>query len=312
MNMKEIPTLIASMIVAIVVVSAVLVPIVVNAMEESQPITEYNIGTKQTYREVRPGDVFKLTSTYDAETNKKTDVWTLNGNTVLNANQSDISWNLGIVSDAMWIEVFSSGNSSSGNWRTLDSVANHYVGSSANQPNIEWVFTFTSTTIDWTYSGTSPETPAVQSLPYSWAYVPCSIEEGGYMASSQTADVTSIVKDMDDIIMCGSYVSGELDTGYYYYKGTTYVGTSGYTGENTTELTLKDGTYDLYVADPSFTVTDGTTTEKFDPYKILVPYEVHGHADSGVVHTLLGILPVFVAIGLLLGVGAWIFISRRT
>lgn len=296
---NKIMTVLIGLFVCVLMVGSVLVPIVESSQETVEPITEYNIGTKQTYREVRPGDVFKLTSTYDAETSKKTDVWTLNGNTVLNANQSAISWNLGIVSDAMWIEVFSSGNSASGNWRTLDSVANHYVGSSATDPNIEWVFTFTSTTIDWTYSGNTLETPAVQSLPYSWAYVPCSIEEGGYMASSQTADVTSIVKDMDDIIMCGSYTSGELDTGYYYYKGTTYVGTSGYTGENTTELTLKDGTYDLYVADPSFTVTDGTTTEKFDPYKILVPYEVHGHADSGTTISLLGVIPVIVIIALL-------------
>lgn len=296
---NKIMTVLIGLFVCVLMVGSVLVPIVESSQETVEPITEYNIGTKQTYREVRPGDVFKLTSTYDAETSKKTDVWTLNGDTVLNANQSDISWNLGIVSDAMWIEVFSSGNTSSGNWRTLDSVANHYVGANATYPNVEWVFTFTSTTIDWTYSGTSPETPAVQSLPYSWAYVPCSIEEGGYMASSQTANVTSIVKDMDDIIMCGSYTSGELDTGYYYYKGTTYVGTSGYTGENTTELTLKDGTYDLYVADPSFTVTDGATTEKFDPYKILVPYEVHGHADSGTTISLLGVIPVIVIIALL-------------
>lgn len=297
--------------VGLIMVGLVLVPIVSSAQEVMEPITEYNIGTKQTYREVRSGDVFKLTSTYDTVAGKKTDVWTLNGETVLNPNQNEISWNLGVVSDAMWIEVFTSGNSASGNWRTLDSVNTHYFGSSATYPNVEWIITFTPTTIDWTYAdGDNLSTPTVQSLPYTWAYVPCSIEEGGYMASSQTANVTSIVKDMSDIIMCGSYTSGELDTGYYYYKGTTYVGTSGYTGENTTVLTLKDGTYDLYVADASFTVTDGTTTEKFDPYRILVPYEVKGHADHGAALDLIGIAPLLVLVVLVLGAVAIIFRNR--
>lgn len=299
-KMTKIIGVVLGIVVGVLVIGSVLVPIVESSSEVVEPITEYNIGTKQTYREVRPGDVFKLTSTYDSGTGKKTDVWTLNGESILNSNQNDISWNLGIVSDAMWIEVFTSGNSASGNWRTLDTVNTHYFGSNATYPNVEWIVTFTPTTIDWTYSGDAVSTPAVQSLPYTWAYVPCSIEEGGYMASSQTANVTSIVKDMDDIIMCGSYTSGELDTGYYYYKGTTYVGTSGYTGENTTELTLKDGTYDLYVADASFTVTDGTTTEQFDPYRILVPYEVHGHADSGAAISLLELLPFLVIVSVLL------------
>lgn len=311
MDVKNLVLAVVGMVLAAVMIGGALLPAVDGAIKTSDPITEYNIGTKQTYREVRPGDVFKLTSTYDSGTGKKTDVWTLNGESVLNADQSNISWNLGLASDAMWIEVFTSDNSASGNWRTLDSVGPHYFGASATNPNVEWAITFAPTTIDWTYSAAQVgDTPATNSLPYTWAYVPCSIEEGGYMASSQTANVTSIVKDMNDIIMCGSYTSGELDTGYYYYKGTTYVGTTGYTGENTTELTLKDGTYDLYVADTSFTVTDGTTTEKFDPYRILVPYEVHGYADSGVNQSLIGVIPLVAIAGLVMA-GIYVFISRK-
>lgn len=305
MNMKEIPTLIASMIVAIVVVSAVLVPVVVNAMEVSEPITEYNIGTGQTYREAKSGDIFQLTSVYDADTGKKTDTWTLNGEEVMNSNA--FAWNVGIVSDVMWIEVLNSANSSSAifyEFNAENPMYKNYVGANASVPNAVYTWEFTDNKISYSDGNTTAE------YDYSWAYVPCSIEDGGYMASSLTADVTSLVNNVDDIILCGTYTTGELDTGYYYYKGDSWVTSTDYTGENTTELTLKDGTYDLYYADISFTVSDGTTTESFEPYRALVPYEVHGYADSGTIHTFLMILPILAVIGMLLGIVSLMYFRR--
>lgn len=295
---NKIMTVLIGLFVCVLMVGSVLVPIVESSQETIEPITEYNIGTGQTYREAKSGDIFQLTSVYDADTGKKTDTWTLNGEEVMNSNT--FAWNVGIVSNVMWIEVFNSANSSSAifyEFNAENPLYKNYVGAGENFPNAVFTWEFTDNKIS--YSNGNTMLPYTAEYDYSWAYVPCSIEDGGYMASSLTADVTSLVNNVDDIILCGTYTTGELDTGYYYYKGDSCVTSTDYTGENTTELTLKDGTYDLYYADISFTVSDGTTIESFEPFRALVPYEVHGHADSGTTISLLGVIPVIVIIALL-------------
>lgn len=291
---NKVIAVIIGLFVGITMIGSVLVPIVESSQATIEPITEYNVGTGQTYREAKAGDIFQLTSVYNTDTGKKIDTWTLNGEEVMNSNT--FAWNVGIVSNVMWIEVLNSANSSSAifyEFNAENPMYKNYVGANASVPNAVYTWEFTDNKISYSGGNTTSE------YSYSWAYVPCSIEDGGYMASSLTADVTSIVNNVDDIILCGTYTTGELDTGYYYYKGDSWVTSTDYTGENTTELTLKDGTNDLYYADISFTVSDGTTTESFEPYRALVPYEVHGHADSGATISLLGVIPVMVIIALL-------------
>jgi hypothetical protein len=57
-------------------------------------------------------------------------------------------------------------------------------------------------------------------------------------------------------------------------------------------------------------MSDGADTETFTPYRILVPYEISGHATSGSMYDMLGVIPLLVTIGLILGV-VGVIASRR-
>lgn len=311
MNVNKIVMGAIGIMVAVVMIGGAFLPAVNGALHISEPITEYNIGTKQTYREVKTGDVFQLVSTYDEVTAKKTDVWTLNGETVVNSSSDTFSWNVGIISDSFWINILSSGNASSASWYAIksDGITPTYVGASSSQPNVTWRITVGSDTISWTYNGEGATTTTAP-IPYTWAFVPCSIKDGRYMSSIIADSTIPIVNNIEDIVLCGTYSTGELDTCYYYYKGETYVNISGYTGENTTELTLHNGTYDLYDATIKFAVSNGTTTEEFTPFRALVPYEVNGYSDEGVIHSMISILPIVGVAGLVIA-GVYVFISRK-
>lgn len=299
--MAKIIGVVLSIVVGIFVIGSVLVPIVESSSEVVEPITEYNRGLGHTYREVKAGDVFQLTSVYDADAGKKTDTWTLNGESVINPDiVNRFEWDIGIVSDVMWIEVFASANSSSGifyQFYDVNPFYKNYVGSSASKPNATFTWEFTEDKI--LYSNDVEVLPISKEYDYTWAYVPCAMDEGGYLSSSvTTSDV--ILESPNQYILCGTYSSGDLDANYYYRSGGLTVISDTITGTDKSVAELRSGTYDLYDVNILLEFTDGSITEQFNPYRALVPYEVHGHADSGAAISLLELLPVLAIVSVLL------------
>lgn len=293
---NKVIAVIMGLFVGVLLVGSVLVPIVESSKSTIEPITEYNVGTGQTYREAKAGDVLKFVGTYNDGV--RTYEWTLNDKGVMNASYLD--WEIGLFSDAFWIQIYPESNSSGAMWKTLaDPSTGNYVGANASTPNSEWIITFGESTITWSYVGAGVNTPATAEYDYTWAFVPCVYEDGGYMCSTITDGVLAILNDPKDVVLCGSYTTGEIDTGYTYYKGVAKTYTSGITAEYTPDYELRNGTYDLYDVDIKFTVSDGASTEEFNPYKALVPYKVTGHADNGASINLLGVIPVIVILALL-------------
>lgn len=281
--------------IGVIVLGSVLIPVLEDSERTIIPITEYNIGAGHTYREARSGDVIHLVSTYDSETNSKTDVWTLNDKPVINPN-TDFEWDIFLASDVVWGQVNSQANASSGSFVVMESgTTRSYFGSLSSLPRYELTITFTEDTISWV----SNSAPVSGSASYTWAYVFCSLEDGAYRSSSVDAS-NFIMSDIDDYILCGTYSTGELDTNYWYKDGEFVVFSDGITGNVDTNATLRNGTYDLYDVSATVTVTDASTSETFSPYRALVPYEVHGHADSGAAISLLELLPFMVIVSILL------------
>lgn len=119
---------------------------------------------------------------------------------------------------------------------------------------------------------------------------------------------TAYIKSIKDVLAIGSYTSGENDTMYSVIDGKLTIGNDSYTSSLNYTTTPTSGTTDILTL-TSFTITIGGET--FTPYNVLVPYEVTGHADSGATYSLLGILPILVVIGIILGVLGMLFIRRE-
>lgn len=298
--------------VGLIMIGLVLVPIVSSAQEVMEPITVYNEGMGHTYREAKSGDVLKLESRYDASTQKKTDIWTLNDKVVINDDlTSYFEWDILMMSDVLWAQVNSTANASSGSivlFNQGDGTNRIYYGSSSTVPEMIWTVSFTDDTISWT--ATSGGTLVEEySINYGWCFVPCAIEDGGYRSSSVDASNFKMT-DINDYVLSGSYTTGELDTGYWYKDGVMFTSVTTYSGSTSTTSELIDGTYDIYNVSATVTITDGTTSETFAPYRALVPYEVHGHADHGAALDLVGIAPLLVLVVLVLSAVAIIFRNR--
>lgn len=266
-------------LIGLVMVAGLIIPIVNDAQSHAGERIIYNNDAQMTtYREAVPGDVLSIYRLADY------DVWALNGTRVTGLDlPNTIAWNVAVMSDGLYVEYISHSNASIGSWRPMDeSILNEkfYIGgtiyTAANPLNITFGSeTITVVTINNTYT-----------LPYTWAYVPCNLEDATYMASA-TSTEGGYVHSAEDVTLCGHYSSGDNDTTYYYHNG------EGWNYHNfpmsvDVSLDKVEGTTDIYVA--KSTVDMGGET--FNPYRMLVPYEVVGHADSGAAYTLLGIVPL--------------------
>lgn len=172
--------------------------------------------------------------------------------------------------------------------------------------------TGTATNIDISFNGgrwTYTEGDTTYSGTYSWVFGVDPDGEYVTVAGNRAfyANSSTINKD---VVYCGYYDTGTLDTGYYtYYDGRLV--TTKYDGELTRSVTTVDGTTDIVnVSNTVVTVTDGSTTEEFTPYRCLVKEVAEGHKDSGPMYALMGALPIVVVAGLVMA-GIYVFISRK-
>lgn len=301
MEPKRIIELTVGIVVALVVFSAILMPVISNAQTNNgDPITLTN-DSPVVLREVKPGDVLIGTrSTVDGVTD---DVWTLNGETVVGPTGGADRWNVGIMSDGLYVQINAPANSAMGIRYSMTTATPTVVYMSGGSGSATHSFTFGEDTISVVASTADPV-----EVPYTWAYVMCPYGEGEYCAP--IAGGVGIVKDPNQVILCGAYTSGDLDTMYYYKDGQTYVSNTDYTMTADITTAVHEGTTDIYDATVSVAMTDGTNTETFTPYRILVPYEVTGHADSGAIYDMLGVIPILIIAGLIVGI-VGVAISRR-
>lgn len=284
------------------IILASFVPVVTSTQETiGEPIT-YTNPTFAVYKEVEAGDVLKCTSTFVDGT--RTNVWTLNDQ-VVNPVMGSYAWNPGVLSDGLYIGVFGADNNNLGNYYVMtDSThTQRYLGAATStNPNVEYTITFENGTV----SVIKDASEEIVTAPYTWAYCICPLADGEYC--SAVADGTGYVYANSDVTMCGAYTSGELDTTYYYHNGVNYTG-SDFEMETTINKTLVDGTTDVYTASVSVSMTDGDTSETFVPYRVLVPYEVSGHATKGAMYDIYGLLPLIAGVGLLMS--AVVYFLRR-
>lgn len=301
MNTKLIP-LIMTLVVGIILAGSLLVPVLSDAQKTIGPEVTLTNDSPVVLREVEPGDVLIVTrSTVDGVTD---DVWTLNGEPVVGPTGSADRWNVCIMSDGVYLQANAPANSAIGvryDMTKSTPSANYLSGGGGTA---SYTFTFNEDTIVLT-SGEN----TLSTYGYTWAYVMCPYGEGEYCAP--IAGGVGIVKDPNQVILCGAYTSGDLDTMYYYKNGQTYVSNTAYTMTANITTAVHTGTTDIYDATVSVDMTDGDDTESFTPYRILVPYEVTGHAASGASYSLLGAIPIIVIVALIVAAIGMVAVRRN-
>lgn len=283
-------TLVITLAVGIILAGSLLGPVISDAQNTIGPEITMTNESSFVLKEADSGDVLKNVRTTVDET--RTDTWTFNNTAIVGPSSGGTNWTVGIMSDSVYMQINAADNASAGSWLYMDGTETyHYFGS------ITVTFTDTEIQIDTGTASTSAN------VGYTWAYVICPYDEGEYIAPSLGG--TGYVSKATDVLLCGFYSTGELDTMYYYHNGQNYVSTEGYSMVTNVDLTLHEGTTDIYDATVSATVTDGTDSETFTPFRIFVPYEVTGHEAGGASYTLLGAIPIIVIVAILMvAVGA--------
>ena len=241
-------------------------------------------------REIEDGDVLKCVRTKTSET-AFSDAWTLNDEPITNLSGTSLSWNVGLISDAIYMQINANSNNAAGIYynMTLSNPSVLYFGiSSSAEVGDTGTSTFTVTT-DGNITVVSSNR-ATLTVPYTWGYVICNLDDGEYY-SAETGGV-GICKKASDLILCGAYTSGALDTMYSYVNGVSYVSNSAYTMTVDADLTKHAGTTDIYDITTSVIMSDGANDETFTPYRIFLPYEVTGHANTGTYYVMFGVISI--------------------
>ena len=268
-----------------------------------EPITLKN-NSNIVLREVVEGDVLAVERTVIAENTFK-DVWTLNDDEITTLSGTTVTWNVGIISDGIYMQINSASNAAGSYYKmnqTTPSAQYFGVTSTVVGSSTITSFTFANGEVTVNYAG------ATSTVSYTWGYVVCNLEDGSYY-SAETGGV-GICKKASDLILCGAYTSGELDTMYSYVNGVGYVSNSAYTMTVDADLTKHAGTTDIYDITTSVVMSDGANDETFTPYRVFLPYEVTGHQTVGAMYDIYGLIPLIVTVGLLMFAITAILIRR--
>lgn len=293
--MKNLVGAIIAVTCSIIILGLVLVPVIDDIQLTS--------GDKVTYanpqddgnlymRAIQDGDVLSCVVSADANT-----TIALNGESLLTiAGDSFSGYHSLIFSDVFGCNT---SNSASGLQAYSDQSTSIGYNSSCTIEYDSGTFTLTpSVGVAQTYSGAT------------WGYIACNEDEAEYYETVRTGSSTFYVSSSNDVICSGLYTTGDLDTFYWYHMGDSGVAVEGYDGNADVDLVLVDGTTDVYLASIAFEVTDGTDTESFTPYRIMIPLEVSGHATSGAAYSLYGVIPVIVIISIVFMVAGMIYSKR--
>lgn len=269
-------------VVGVLVFTALLVPVINEGMKTA--------GDSVTYTNNAVGS-FKLNDTSETVIFERNadDTITLNGETIAKKD------GFALASDTLSVFV-----AFGGRYYVVDQFGEIYSISAASTD------TFTVTYQNGTVTFNNPANASLNtSETYTWLYSPA--DNGGWVtAYFNNAGYTYYVKSPNDVICTGYYSTGENDTGYLY-KNNELTLTGDYTGSVDYTLTLVDGTTDIYrMTDFKVNVND----ESFTPWCTLIKADVVGHATSGATYDMLGIIPLLVIVGLIMGV-VGVVVTRR-
>lgn len=289
MNVKDIVIMVSSIIVAILVISAVMVPIVSTAIDDQYVV--YNNANGQYSSIV--GDSLEISYTFDSE--NRTYEYIANGeNVTLRVGQDVVFitdtclFKMGVVNNPSNYIVYYDGSS-----HIIQNIKSLTVSASDGTSSLNWV--------------TSSNANGSAELDYSWGFYATSVGDHRAIFGSETI----YYHDIEDIY--GSY---------WHSSGTAFVTFNGENAKYNGNLATVQ-----YNSSPVNGVIDvySTTLNEFSSTGIVVSY--HG-VDSGAVvtivpdkvvgdkanysdtiSTLLSILPILAVVSLL---GAIVFYFRRT
>lgn len=281
-------TLAVALVVGIILLGSLLVPVLKD--------TQQTIGAKVTYENenltTNPytySKVDAVTASFDYEES----TFTVNGNTF---NRGALAY-MAIVADTFEIEAKES------TW-TGPNAVNCYYGETTEAYPSTLEVSASNGVATLTINDTDVE------VNYSWMYV--IVPEGGQYHQHTASTNGAYCKSLSDVVIFGGkYSSGELDTVYTSYAGEVYVGVEEYQGTFNGTLTKVAGTTDIYqLGNATITITDGTDSETFTPYRALVINSVEGHEEEKAISALLGAIPVIILASFVI-MAAALVINRR-
>lgn len=280
MDLKNIGGIVAGLVIAVVLLASVLVPIV--------DATRTTIGEEVTYSNEQDPYTYRL-----AEKNETVTIAITGTGGTITYNGEEIT-DVGFTVMTDTISVRASGTNL---YVTSPNGSYEYRTSWDSKQTIVFengICTNTNTSND----------TVTETEPYSWIYIP---DENGEWVTATWSKI-HYVNTINDIMCSGYYSTGDNDTGYSVKNGVATVSNTTYTPGLTYTLTLVDGTTDVYhVTNYHVHVDD----EEFEPWFILIKGEIVGHEASGNMYDLLGIIPMLVTIGILLGIITWAFARRE-
>lgn len=299
---NKIITILVGIAISIIVFGSVLMPVVANSqMVLGEPITYYN-DDNSTFRYANAGDIIEAEFTVGETGNIVADI-TLNGENIEGAYRNLDQF---FVSDAFILfEAATSTYFFRMYEQNVSSVAVVNFGTATAETPATMTISFTDDEI--TLIGTGA-TSFNKTYSYTWALVPCLPDDGEFYASDIGSGL-GYVKDGTDPIICTIYRGG-INTPFWYKDGEFHFGVDGVTATIDNEYTLVDGTTDIYTLKSNVTFTSGDIVGSEDEFRLIIPYEVNGHKDSGAAFSLVGAIPIIVIVAVLLMAVSLLFRSR--
>lgn len=289
LNVKNLTATAITVAVAAIVFSAVFVPAISEAQKVSgEEVTYTNpLNNLNTYHYGYLDEVTLIAS--DLVSGRSYSTYTVNGQNIPIIND----YMLALLTDSVSIQIGNSGQFA------INIATDPYTATV--DPSGEPTLTFTAKNGTWELVGAN--SGLIYSGNYSW--VVSFTEDGEYIArNGNPANFYNSGNPADFILYSGMYTTGDLDTFYAYGKGELSCGVAEYNGTINFNNNVKvDGTTDVYrVGSVNVTISDGTDSETFTPYRTLVKETIIGHKDSGANYSLIGIIPLLVLAGLVIGV----------
>ena len=287
MDPKRITAVIVAAILGVILLVTVVAPIVSDGQTTTgDPITKSNRIYTGYY--VEPNAEYELTLNASG--------WTANDVVLTNQNYRQL-----VFADTFVLQVNTNTDTTSFGYIMDDTLSNPkylYIADSA-----EYVVTFNNNTVTITKTGT---TEAFYTKEYGWAFAACGAEvDNAWGTITRVGTNDAYILNDSQFYLSGYYYTGENDTFYSYHLGQMESGA--YEGSVTFEKEIVSGTTDIYnITELNVAIGE----ESFNPYLILVPLSVTGHATSGSLYSMLGIIPIVVAIGIVLGVVSMAIVNR--
>lgn len=301
MNANTLTGMVCGTVVVVVLLAAMLMP----AISEAQ----LTAGSSVTYENTQTDGNCYMRAIQDGDTLVVTTDGTNNGVVELNGTQittiagsTTITYHTLIFSDVycLWL-----------GGATGSPAATHYGATGQTTvPYGECKVEYSDGVITETYTETDSTVSTYTWEDATWGFICCNESEAEYFESVRSGSTAFYTTGVNDVVCSGVYTTGDLDTFYAYYNGTNTCN-EGYTMSTDLDMTLVEGTTDIYSTTIEVSISDGTDTESFVPYRIMIPLEVTGHADSGGMYSVYGVIPIILVVSLVIGAISMIATGRR-